>query len=175
MTACVRRSTLSIVTPSGCAAETGGTLPLVARRRDIGRLQEEIEELFSDLWQVPRFAGTRVGFRPAVDCYRTEDPPALTVVVELAGIDPESVDITVVERTLVVAGVRPRPAAAPGAVYQQVEIEFGPFERRLALGVDVDSKGAEATYADGLLKIVLPLARRAAGPIKVPVEVRREP
>lgn len=145
----------------------------MARRRDLGRLHEEIEELFSDLWQVPRFAGTRLGFRPPVDCYRTEDPPALTIVVELAGIDPKSVDITAVDRTLVIAGVRPRPAAAPGAVYQQVEIEFGPFERRIALGTDVDSKGAEASYVDGLLKIVLPLARRNVGPIKVTVELER--
>jgi hypothetical protein len=31
-------------------------------RRDIDRLQGEIEELFADLWQVPRFAGLRHGF-----------------------------------------------------------------------------------------------------------------
>ena len=53
-------------------------------RRHIDRLQGEIEELFADLWQVPRFAGTRHGFRPAVDCFST-DEPRITVVVELAG------------------------------------------------------------------------------------------
>lgn len=143
----------------------------MARRRDIGRLQEEIEELFSDLWQVPRFAGTRTGFRPAADCFRTEDPPALTIVVDLAGVRPESVDITAVDRTLVISGVRPRPAAAPGAVYQQVEIEFGPFERRIPLGADVDSAGARATYEDGLLRIVLPLAEHPADPVKVTVDL----
>ena len=56
-------------------------------RRDVERLQE-IEELFADLWQVPRFAGLRHGFRPAVDCFVTDDPHQLNVVVELAGIDP---------------------------------------------------------------------------------------
>ena len=35
----------------------------MARRRDIERLSEEIEELFSDLWQVPRFSGQRRAFR----------------------------------------------------------------------------------------------------------------
>jgi len=49
-------------------------------RRDIDRLQGEIEELFADLWQVPRFAGMRHGFRPAVDCFVTEDPHQLNVV-----------------------------------------------------------------------------------------------
>ena len=54
------------------------------RERD-DKLQEEIEELFADLWQVPRFSGLRHGFRPNVDCFHTDDPHALTVVVELPG------------------------------------------------------------------------------------------
>ena len=78
-------------------------------RRDIDRLQEEIEELFADLWQVPRFAGTRHGFRPAVDCFQTDDPRELTIVVELPGVDPATVRIAVEDRSLTIAGARPRP------------------------------------------------------------------
>ena len=62
-------------------------------RRDVDKLQEEIEELFADLWQVPRFSGIRHGFRPNVDCFHTDDPHALTVVVELPGVEPGSVQI----------------------------------------------------------------------------------
>jgi hypothetical protein len=74
------------------------------------RLQEEIEELFAELWPVARFAGLRRGFRPNVDCFHTEDPHALTVVVELPGVDPHSLQIVVADRLLVVGGERPRPA-----------------------------------------------------------------
>ena len=42
------------------------------RPTDIDRLHEEIQELIDELWQVPRFAGGRRGFRPQVDCYRSE-------------------------------------------------------------------------------------------------------
>jgi len=49
--------------------------------RDIDRLQREIAELFSDLWQVPRYAGIRRYFRPAVDVYRRDTE--LRIVVEL--------------------------------------------------------------------------------------------
>ena len=49
------------------------------KRRDVSRLHEEFEELLADLWQVPGFAGLRRGFRPHVDCYRTAEPPAVTV------------------------------------------------------------------------------------------------
>ena len=44
------------------------------RRVATRKLQAEIEELFADLWQVPRFAGLRRGFRPNVDSYHTDEP-----------------------------------------------------------------------------------------------------
>jgi HSP20 family protein len=129
-------------------------------KRDVDRLQQELEELFSDMWQVPGFAGLRRGFRPHVDCYRSEDPPAVTVVVDLAGIDPGDVEIVVTDRTVVVSGERRRPGLACRVSYRQMEIEYGPFQRRISLAEDVDPAGAEATYERGLLTVVLPLAQK---------------
>ena len=61
------------------------------KRDDIDRLHDEIRELVDDLWQVPRFVAARHhGFRPNADCIRSEDPPALHVIVELPGVDPAS-------------------------------------------------------------------------------------
>ncbi|MHB1243046.1 MAG: Hsp20/alpha crystallin family protein [Gaiellaceae bacterium] len=141
-------------------------------RRDIDRLQGEIEELFADLWQVPRFAGLRSGFRPAVDCFSTDDPPQLVIVVELAGVDPESIEIAVEERALTISGERPRPRVA-GQVYQQAEIDYGRFERRLALDRDIDTKSADASYEAGMLRITLPVAQRAPRGRHVAIVVRR--
>ena len=143
-------------------------------RRDVDKLQEEIEELFADLWQVPRFSGLRHGFRPNVDCFHTEDPHALTVVVELPGVDPQSVRVIAGERVLVIAGERTRPKL-PGRVYQQMEIEYGPFEREIVLNDDVDTAAARASYTRGLLTIVLPLAKRTPRGVKVPIEVKTRP
>jgi HSP20 family protein len=141
-------------------------------RRDIDRLQGEIEELFADLWQVPRFAGSRHGFRPAVDCFATADPPQLVIVVELAGVDPASIQLAVQNRALIVSGNRQRPRE-PGQVYQQAEIEYGPFERRLPLEQDVDADAASASYEAGMLRITLPLAPRPPGGSGVVIVVRR--
>ena len=143
-------------------------------RRDIDRLQGEIEELFADLWQVPRFAGLRHGFRPAVDCFHTDEPHQLTIVVELAGVEPESVAVVVEERALTVSGQRRRPRV-DGQVFQQMEIEHGPFHRQLSLGADVDTSRATATYEDGLLTIVLPLAERPPAAVRVPIAVEAAP
>ena len=142
-------------------------------RRDIDRLQGEIEELFADLWQVPRFSGMRSGFRPAADCYYTADPPQLVVVVSLAGVDPASIEITVAERSLQISGQRPRPRV-PGQVYQQAEIEYGPFERRIALDQPVDAASASASYEAGVLTVTLPVAARPRRGRTVVISVSRD-
>lgn len=123
-------------------------------------LRVEIEELFADMWQVPRFTGVRRGFRPHCDCFRTDSPPELHVVVALPGVDPDSVRVAAVGRTLVVAGRRER-TRSEGARYRQMEIEYGDFERRVELGEDVDATRTEATYERGMLRIVIPLEEDA--------------
>ena len=125
-------------------------------RRDVDKLQEEIEELFADLWQVPRFSGLRHGFRPNVDCFHSDDPHTLTVVVELPGVDARSVQIVAGERVLAIAGERKRPKV-PGRVYQQMEIETGAFHRQVRLVEDVDPAHAQASFENGVLTIVLPV------------------
>jgi HSP20 family protein len=143
----------------------------MASRRDVDRLRGEIDELFSELWQLPRFAAFRGVFRPQVDCYRTEEPPELIVVVELPGIEPEELQIVATPTALLVAGERLRPQA-DGRVYQRMEIDYGPFRREIALAEEVDPDGGHASYERGLLTVVLPLAKRPAPPEKVPIEVR---
>jgi HSP20 family protein len=142
----------------------------VEKRRDVDRIQGELEELFADLWQVPGFAGLRQGFRPPVDCYRTDDPPAVTLVVDLAGIEPDQISIEVSERTVLISGVRRRRPLGGRVSYRQMEIEYGQFQRRVALAEDVDPSGARATYERGLLEVVLPLAQKPrAGRITIVV------
>jgi len=129
------------------------------RPTDIDRLHEEIQELIDELWQVPRFAGGRRSFRPQVDCVRSDDPPALHVVVELPGVDPSELQVVAADRVLVVAGVRQRQPLE--GRYQQMEIEYGPFQRRIPLDEPVDTNAATARYEHGLLTVVLPIATKA--------------
>jgi HSP20 family protein len=133
---------------------------------------DEIEQLFADLWQVFPFAGLRRGFRPQVDIYRTDEPRAVHVVVELPGVDPDAVHVVASGTRLVIAGERARPRCE-GQTYQQMEIDYGTFERHVVLPEPVDTSAAEATYDRGLLTVVLPLAVRPAREERVPIEVRR--
>jgi HSP20 family protein len=145
----------------------------VARRRDIERLQTELDELFADLWRGPWFAGQRTGFRPRVDTYMTGDPPELTIVVELAGVDPAEVSLVVAGDLLVVSGHRELgPGSECPASWYQAEIPRGHFERQVRLPANANGEAARASYARGLLTIVLPLAPRSAAlePVPIPVQ-----
>jgi HSP20 family protein len=146
----------------------------VTRRRDIDRLRGEIDELFADLWQIPRFAGRGRGFRPQVDCVRSEDPPQVTVVVDLAGVDPDDVEVVLAGRELVIAGERRRPPLDAGR-YQQMELDYGPFRREISLGDEVDGDRAEARYERGLLVVTVPLAERPPPRERVAIHVRTRP
>ena len=138
------------------------------KRRDLEHAAEEIEQLFADLWQVFPFSrGLRRGFRPQVDCYRTEEQ--VVVVAELPGIEPDSIHLVAGTRALVIAGDRRRPKDC--GHYQQMEIDYGPFQRQVTLDEDVDAERATATYERGMLRVTLPIAPKRAPQERVSIEV----
>lgn len=146
----------------------------MSSRREIDRLRHELEDLFNEVWRAPRFVARRC-FRPAVDCFRTVDPPEFVVLVELPGIDPDAVHVIAADRSLLIAGDRRRLRSGKGGhVYQQMEIDYGPFERRVALPDDVETQSGTATYELGLLRIVFPIATQSAAAARVPIEIRRK-
>jgi HSP20 family protein len=131
-----------------------------------------MDELFGDVLQRSGLATRkRAGFSPAVDVSYAQDPPRAIVTAELAGIDTDELDIEIQGRELVLSGQR-RAADPEGRLYQQVEIEHGPFRRVVQLGAEVRAEEAKAVYEDGLLRIELPLAQAELTRHSVPVEVR---
>ncbi len=123
--------------------------------RDFDRMRREMDELFGDVLD-RRTGRAGGGFSPAVDVYYCGEPPSAVVVADLGGIDPADVTLEIRGRELVLSGNR-RPPAEDGRLYQQLEIPFGPFQRVVSLGADVDADGARAMYEDGLLRVTLPL------------------
>ena len=136
----------------------------MAQERDLfanfERMRRERDELFGDVLDRGLSPRRRGGFSPAVDVFYTNDPPRAVVRADLAGIDPNEVSLEIRGRELVLSGHR-APNAGEDRVYQQREIEHGPFRRVVALGADVDADAADAKYEDGILTVELPLARPA--------------
>jgi HSP20 family protein len=135
------------------------------------RMRREMDELFGDVFDRALSPRQRGGFTPAVDVFYEGDPPRAVVHAELAGIDPDEIGLEIEGRELVIAGHRRPGPDAEGRVYQQLEIDFGPFRRTIPLGADVIADEAKATYRDGILRIELPLVRQQARTRTVPIHV----
>ncbi len=132
------------------------------------RMRREIDELFGDVFE--RQTGLRGrGFSPSVDVFYADEPPRAVVRADLAGVDVTDVALEIRGRQLLIAGER-RPAAASGRLYQQIEIEHGPFRRLVELGADVVAEAAKASYEDGILEVEIPLASPDQTVRRVPIE-----
>ena len=125
------------------------------------RMRRQIDELFGDVWTRAGLSPHRRAFSPRVDVYYCGDPPKAVVRVDLAGVALEDVNLEVRGRVLVIIAASARPHDTEGRVYQQIEVEQGPFAREVQLGADVVADQARATYEDGILRVELPIAERA--------------
>ena len=136
------------------------------------RMRREMDELFGDVFgRTP--LGPKRGFSPRVDVYYSGDPPRAVVKADLAGMEIEEIGLEIRGRQLLIAGER-RAQEAEGQLYQQIEIEHGPFRRAVELGADVVPESAEATYNDGILTVVIPLAQPDDQVRQVPVRTHTE-
>jgi HSP20 family protein len=101
---------------------------------------------------------------PAVNFY--EGPDGYCVVVELAGVPTETIDLRIEEGRMMISGQRevPEPPGCSGSVrVRMMEIDHGRFSRKLDLPDDVDvdaSVNLSANYSNGFLWIQLPRKRR---------------
>jgi HSP20 family protein len=123
-----------------------------------------MDELFGDAFERRRGRG----FSPRVDVYYTDNPPRAVVKVDLAAVDPADIALEIRGRQLMIAGER-RPTEAGGRLYQQIEIEHGPFRRVVELGADVVAGEASASYTDGVLQVEIPLAEPDKSVRRVPI------
>ncbi len=100
-------------------------------------------------------AGVRLAptsWRPPVDVYET--PSRVMVTSELAGIDPDSLDVLLFDDAIVVEGQR-RIVPSEEGVYQTAEIPQGRFRLEVPLPSRIDADKVDASYERGLLQITM--------------------
>ena len=101
-----------------------------------------------------------------LDLYR--DGEKFIALFDLPGVDPNSVDIDIEDRTLTIRAER-LVVEPEGAQWLTHERPFGTFARQLTLGNGVALDQVEAEYVDGVLKLVIPVAEEAK-PRKIAVQ-----
>jgi HSP20 family protein len=103
---------------------------------------------------------------PAMEVRRTD--AEYVVRVELPGVDPDSMDVTVDGSILRVRAER-RGATEEQGEQLRREIVHGTFEREVVLPFRIDPEKLSARYEDGILEVRIPYAGRQA--LKVPVDL----
>jgi len=101
----------------------------------------------------------QMGFSPALDIY--EDKNNVVVETQLAGIDPEKVDISISNDVLTIKGEGEKKSEVEDKNYYRKEIRRGSFFRSVQLPTHVVGDKAAAVAADGVLKISVPKAALA--------------
>jgi HSP20 family molecular chaperone IbpA len=91
-------------------------------------------------------------WEPPVDVYTTADQ--VLIEVALPGVPLERMDLVLAADELVIRGEREMPRAPAGSKLQRLEIPYGRFERRLALGPGTWDL-ADRRLADGCLQLLL--------------------
>ena len=80
------------------------------------------------------------------------------VTVELPGVTPADINVSVEGDTLKVWGERKIREPAEGEHYHRRERSRGSFERAIEVPFRIDPKAVEAGYENGVLKVRLPRA-----------------
>lgn len=97
-------------------------------------------------------------FEPNADVLIDEGGRRVLVYMELAGIDPDSLQLSLDGHRLVISGRREDRRCLPLADFSQKEIGFGSFTKEVYLPAPVRYDELVAEFADGILAIALPMA-----------------
>jgi HSP20 family protein len=119
----------------------------------------ELDRLFQT------FTGESATVFAPVDAYRVDDN--YVVEFDLPGVDPSSIDVTVERNVLSVKAER-KLNRANGSDVVLAERFAGSYHRSIYLGSELDSERVQASYSDGVLRLVIPIAD-AAKPRKISV------
>ena len=131
-------------------------------------LHNEVERMFREVMGASETSPATAGaFSPALDVQET--PDSYVLHVELPGVSPQEVDITLEENVLTVSGERSFYQESDGEDFRRVERRFGRFHRAVRLPDRVAGEDVTARYADGLLTITVPKAEESK-PRRIAIE-----
>jgi HSP20 family protein len=142
---------------------------LEALRREIDRTFEGFGSRSEPFFRTAFLPGRAARRYPLINMH--EDKDTLYVEALAPGVDPESLNLTVVRNVLTVSGEKRRlPGDVKPEAFHRSERATGKFVRNIELPVEVDEGKIHADYRHGLLVVTLPKAERVK-PKQINVQV----
>ena len=128
-------------------------LDLIPRTNIIFPMRNVFDRFFEDT-MAPSFLSEEKMFVPAFDI--TESEKEYKVVAELPGMDEKELDVTFTDGILTVKGEKKQETEDKGETYHRIERRYGSFQRSFRIPDHVQADKIEATYKDGVLKLMIP-------------------
>ncbi len=122
--------------------------------RELSNLRREMEDFWENFAGEREFLPMRGEWMPALDVSETKD--SLIVKAEIPGMEPKDVDISLSGDLLTIKGEKKQKTEEKKENFHRIETRYGAFSRTIRVPVSVDSDKIEASYDNGVLKIVLP-------------------
>lgn len=135
---------------------------------EMARIQSEINRLFDNLLDLEDQPGGAGSWMPNADILETED--TLVLKVELPGVAPDKLSLSVHGGNVILRGEKARPSAEGAVEFHTAERQFGRFKRVIQLGVPVNTRLATAELSNGLLEVRFPKVPNRRGE-EVPIEI----
>ena len=132
--------------------------------RDMVRFKSELDDLFSRFLDVDIPISRRLfgdgDWAPRVDMAEGDDE--ITVRAECPGCEAKDINVSLEGRNIFIKGEKRQEKEDKEKQYHRVERTYGVFSRTLTLPTDVDAKKVEASFKDGVLKVVLRKTKESA-------------
>ncbi len=134
--------------------------------REMTQVQSQFNRLMDQVWGGNR----QESWMPAIDVFDQKD--AVVLKAELAGMDPDDIQIEVEDNVLTLKGERKFEETVDEERYYRVERRYGSFQRSLALPQGVKADEIQAAYDDGILTVTVPKAEEEK-PKKIEVKAKK--
>lgn len=125
------------------------------QRSPLLSLHRQLSDIFGDVFEGLEPFGEKLGgFYPKVDVH--EDKAQYTVAVEVPGIDPRDIEISLTGSELTIRGNKKSEFDSKEGELRVVERTWGEFSRKFTLPFDPDSDKVDAVFDKGVLRIIIP-------------------
>ena len=139
--------------------------------RQFERMRREMERHFSRIFEGWPTEELQAGYYPRIESFTREGN--IIVRVDLPGIDPKELEISVLHDLLTIKGQRKATEEAKPEDYIRRELVYGPFERRLMLPEGSAAEKIQASFKNGVVEITIPMTKEM-GVRKIPLELEAE-
>ncbi len=135
----------------------------------LSTLRREMDQLLDRFWDMELPELPTLGeWNPALDISETKD--ALIVKIEIPGIEPKDVQLTLRGDVLTVRGDKKFEKEERDEHYFRTERIYGSFARSVRMPTPVENTGVKANFKNGLLIVTLPKAPGAKGS-NIPISI----